>query len=104
MLISWHPILSRQQSSSQFVCFFQNHGVFNVPMLAKNATVYLLVMLQQGQSGCRYWSILRSGGRSSSGRDSGDAKSPVTNPLSSSCLLNGLSCAHNGDADEDGAD
>jgi len=76
----------------------------DLPILARTAVVYRLDMLQQGQSGCRYWSILRSGGRSSSGRDSGDPKSPVTNPLSSSCLLNGLSCAHNGDADEDGAD
>ena len=98
MLISWHPILSRQQSSSQFVCFFQNHGVFNVPMLARNATVYLLVMLQQGQSGRMYMSILRRGGRSISGSDSGDPSSPMTvpppsvvmNPFSSSCLLNGL--------------
>ena len=71
-------------------------------MLARKATVYRLVMLQQGQSGRRYWSILRRGGRSSSGRDSGDPSSPTTppppppppsvvmNPFSSSCLLNGL--------------
>lgn len=97
--MSWHPILSRQQSSSQFFCFFsKTTGYFNVPMLARNATVYLLVMLQQGQSGRMYMSILRRGGRSISGSDSGDPSSPMTvpppsvvmNPFSSSCLLNGL--------------
>ena len=70
-------------------------------MLARNATVYRFVMLQQGQSGRMYWSILRNGGRSSSGKDSGDPSSPippppsvVMNPFSSSCLLNGLACTH----------
>lgn len=54
-------------------------------------------MLQQGQSGRMYWSILRKGGRSSSGSESGDPSSPIApppsvvmNPFSSSCLLNGL--------------
>ena len=61
------------------------------PMLASRAMVNRLVMLQHGQSGRQYWSILRSGGRSSSGSDSGVPISPVTNPFSSSCLLKGLS-------------
>jgi hypothetical protein len=58
-------------------------------------------MLQQGQSGRMYMSILRNGGRSSSGSDSGEPNSPpptppptspvVTKPFSPSCsLLNGL--------------